>query len=90
MADEKKPKASKKSKTPEPKDDALTSAAKAIGAAAGKIAAVAGVAEPAPAPKKSMKPAKLVKKNNPHLPRKLKKAQKKAAAAVQDKSNAKR
>jgi hypothetical protein len=81
MADEQKPKASKKSKSPEAKDDLLTTTAKAIGSAAGKIATLAGVAEPAPAPKKSMKPAKLQKKNNPHLPRKLKKAQKKAAAA---------
>jgi hypothetical protein len=85
MADEQKPKASKKSKSPEAKDDILTSTAKAIGSAAGKIATLAGVAEPAPAAptpkKKSVKPAKLLKKNNPHVPRKLKKAQKKAAAA---------
>lgn len=80
-AAEPKPKASKKAKAPEPEEDLLTSAAKAIGTAAGKVATLAGVAEPAPAPKKSMKPAKLQKKNNPHLPRKLKKAQKKAAAA---------
>jgi len=85
MADEQKPKAPKKTKAPkaqEPKetqDDLLTSAAKAIGTAAGKVASLAGavVAEP----KKSMKPAKLKKKNNPHVPRKLKKAQKKAALA---------
>jgi hypothetical protein len=85
MADEQKPKEGKKSKKPEAQDDALTTAAKAIGTVAGKIAAVAGVAEPAPArePKKSLKPPKLKlqKKNNPHLPRKLKKAQKKAADA---------
>jgi hypothetical protein len=83
MADEQKPKVSKKSKKPEEKDDVLTGAAKAVGRAAGKIASLAGVAEPAPAPQHrvSMKPAKLQKKNNPHLPRKMKKAQKKAAAA---------
>ena len=84
MADEQKPKVSKKSKKPEEKDDVLTGAAKAVGRAAGKIASLAGVAEPAPAPQQhrvSMKPAKLQKKNNPHLPRKMKKAQKKAAAA---------
>ncbi len=66
MADEQKPKASKKSKSPEVKDD---SKSKAAGG------------EPPRENKKSMKPAKLQKKNNPHLPRKLKKAQKKAAAA---------
>jgi hypothetical protein len=87
MADEQKPKKEgKKSKKPEAQDDALTATAKAIGSAAGKIATLAGVAEPAPArePKKSLKPPKkpkLQKKNNPHLPRKLKKAQKKAADA---------
>jgi hypothetical protein len=80
MADEQKPKASKKVKATEAKND---TAAKATDSAAGKIAAPA-VAEPAPAPlyRKSTKPAKLQKKNNPHLPRKLKKAQKKAAAAI--------
>jgi hypothetical protein len=83
MADEQKPKAPKKAKKTEATDDILTSAAKAIGTAAGKIATLAGVAEPAPERlnRKSTKPAKLQKKNNPHLPRKLKKAQKKAAAA---------
>jgi len=68
------------SKQAEAKDDILTTTAKAIGGAAGKIAALAGIAEPAPVPQKSSKPAKLQKKNNPHLPRKIKKAQKKAAA----------
>lgn len=86
MADEQKPKATKKAKKPEAaeaKDDILTSAAKAIGSAAGKIASLAGVTEAAPPPlnRKSTKPAKLQKKNNPHVPRKVKKAQKKAAAA---------
>jgi|HubBroStandDraft_6_1064221.scaffolds.fasta_scaffold522503_2 hypothetical protein len=71
-----------KSKTPETHDDLLTGAAKAIGSAAGKIASLTGVAEPAPA-HRSSKPAKLKKKNNTHLPRKMKKAQKKAAAKAQ-------
>ena len=81
MADEQKPKASKKSKSPEAKDEHT---AKKAGGAAAKAAppAEAPPAEALRVPKKSMKPAKLQKKNNPHLPRKLKKAQKKAAAAV--------
>jgi hypothetical protein len=58
-------------------DDILTTTAKAIGSAAGKIASLAGVAEPA---RHSRKLAKLQKKNKPHLPRRMKKAQKKAAA----------
>jgi hypothetical protein len=69
-----------KSKKSDAKEDILTSTAKAIGSAAGKIAAIAGVAEPTPVHKKSTKPAKLQKKNNVHLPRLVKKAQKKAAA----------
>ena len=85
MADEQqKPKASKKSKapeagkapeggkTPETTDDASTKKAKAK---------PAPVAEPVRENKKSIKVPKLQKKNNPHLPRKVKKAQKKAAAA---------
>ena len=68
--------------------DLLTTTAEVIGATAGKIATLTGVAEHAPAPhqKKSVKPAKLQKKNNPHLPRKMKKAQKKAAALAQAKA----
>jgi hypothetical protein len=69
-----------KSKKSDVKDDILTTAAKAIGEAAGKIATLAGVAEPAHEQRKSSKPAKLKKKNNVHLPRLVKKAQKKAAA----------
>ena len=63
-------------------EDVLTSTAKVIGKAAGKVASLAGVAEPTPAPvhKQSTKIPKLQKKNNPHLPRKMKKAQKKADA----------
>jgi hypothetical protein len=68
-------------------DDLLTSTAKAIGKAAGKAAAIAG-AGPTPAleHKHSVKIPKLQKKNNPHLPRRLKKAQKKAAALAQSKA----
>jgi hypothetical protein len=54
----------------------LVSAAKAIGKAAGKVASLAGVEAP---PKPS---GRLVKKNKAHLPRKMKKAQKKAQAAL--------
>jgi hypothetical protein len=71
--------ASAKKKSPDTKDDILTEAAKAIGTAAGKIASLTGVAEPAATPRHSHKTAKLQKKNNPHLPRRMKKAQKKAA-----------
>jgi hypothetical protein len=87
MSDEQKPKTPKKaSKTKEaaaPEEEGvLTTAAKAIGTAAGKIATIAGVeATPPPARPKAVKPAKLQKKNNPHVPRKLKKAQKKAELA---------
>ena len=64
-------------------DDPVTSTAKAIGKAAGKIASIAG-AEIAPVEHKhSVKIPKLQKKNNPHLPRRMKKAQKKAAALAQ-------
>ena len=70
----------KKEKAP---DDLLASTAKATGKAAGKVAAIAG-GEPTPAPehKHSVKIPKLQKKNKPHLPRRLKKAQKKAAARL--------
>jgi hypothetical protein len=68
----------KKEKAP---DDLLTSTAKAIGAAAGKIAAIAGAEHAPPEKKQSVKIPKLQKKNKPHLPRRMKKAQKKAAQA---------
>lgn len=61
------------------KDDILTTTAKAIGSAAGKLAALTGVAEHAPATRHSHATGKLQKKNKPHLPRLMKKAQKKAA-----------
>ena len=68
-------------------DDLLTSTAKAIGTAAGKIASIAGAEHtPAPVHKHSVKIPKLQKKNNPHLPRRMKKAQKKAAALAQAKA----
>jgi hypothetical protein len=61
--------------------DVLVNAAKAIGTAAGKVVALAGAAPGGtPPPAKSMKKGKLPKKDKPHLPRRLKKAQKKAAA----------
>jgi len=85
MADEQKPKERKERKKvtePATEDRILTTTAKAIGAAAGKIASMAGV-EPAPAPPHTMstKPMKLQKKNKHRLPRWQKKAQQKAAAA---------
>jgi hypothetical protein len=72
----------KKEKAP---DDLHAPTEKAAGKAAGKVAATAG-AEPTPAHKQSIKIPKLQKKNNPHLPRRLKKAQKKAAALAQSKA----
>jgi hypothetical protein len=85
MADEQKPKERKERKKVTEratKDSVLTTAAKAIGTAAGKIASMAGV-EPAPAPPHtiSTKPMKLQKKNKHRLPRWQKKAQQKVAAA---------
>jgi hypothetical protein len=82
MTDEQKPKGRKKLIEPETKGGILATAAKAIGAAAGKIASLAGVAEPAPAPSqtKSTKQPKLQKKNKSRLPRRQKKARQKVAA----------
>ena len=82
MADEKKPKERKKPIEPETKDSTLATAAKIIGAAAGKIASLAGVTEPAPTPPqtKSTKIPKLQKKNKSGLPRRQKKAQQKVTA----------
>jgi hypothetical protein len=89
MADEQKPKERKERKErkkvadPATEDSILTTTAKAIGTAAGKIASLAGVTEPAPAPPHtvSTKQPKLQKKNKHRLPRWQKKAQQKAAAA---------
>lgn len=59
-------------------DSVLERAAKTVGAAAGKIAKLAGVEAP-PAEKKG----KLPKQNKTRLPRRMKKAEKKAAAGNQ-------
>jgi len=70
----------KKVTEPANEESVLTTTAKAIGTAAGKVALVAGV-ESAPAPPHtiSTKPMKLQKKNKHRLPRRQKKAQQKAA-----------
>ena len=83
MADEKKPKERKKRIEPETKDSTLATTAKIIGAAAGKIASLAGVAEPAATPPqtKSTKVPKLQKKDKSRLPRRQKKAQQKVSAS---------
>jgi hypothetical protein len=57
----------------------LVSVAKTLGTAAGKIAALAGVTSDTPPKATSEKKGKFVAKNAPRLPRKLKKAKKKAA-----------
>jgi hypothetical protein len=69
--------AEKAEKKKHKEESGLVSAAKAVGEAAGKIAALVGVAEPGP-PKKSMKIPKLAKKNKSRLPRREKKALQKA------------
>ena len=61
----------------------VVTAAKAIGTAAGKIAAVTGAALEHLQPAKSTKVGKLQKKNKPRLPRRQKKAKQKAAARKQ-------
>ena len=76
--------AEKKEKKPkpavEPEEGLLVSAAKAIGATAGKIAALAGAG---PTPPKNPKKPKLAKKNKSRMPRKQKKAQQKSARGHQ-------
>ena len=67
----------RKKETQESPDGALVTAAKTIGAAAGKIATAVGVATPA-----KPKVPKLVKKHKDRLPRKQKKAAKKAAKST--------
>jgi len=86
MADEKKSKERKKPIEPEKKGGALTTAAKAIGTAAGKVASLTGIDEPAPTPPstKPKKPPKLQKKNKSRLPRRQKKAQQKAAVTQRE------
>ena len=89
MPDEQKPKERKKKpavpETIEPEKETegsiLASAAKAIGAAAGKIASLAGVVPSRP---KAKKTPKLQKKNKSRLPRRQKKAQHKVAATKSD------
>jgi hypothetical protein len=85
MADEQKPKEKKerkKASAPADEESILTTTAKAIGKAAGKIAVAAGVEPDAPKPHTvSVKVPKLQKKNKSRLPRRQKKAQQKAAAA---------
>jgi len=64
-------------------DSALIGAAEALGSAIGKVAHLAGVTAEKPAtPPKRPKVAKLASKNKPHLPRKVKKAQKKTTEAA--------
>jgi len=65
-----------KKKTEEPPDGILVTAAKAIGEAAGKVAAAVGVTPPKP------KVPKLAKKHKTRLPRKQKKAAKKAVKSA--------
>lgn len=60
---------------PNTKKNVLVNTAKAIGTAAGKVVSLVG-STPAGTP---VKKGKLPKKDKPHLPRRLKKAQKKAA-----------
>ena len=68
---------------PKTEDTILVSAAKAIGSAAGKIASLAGASPEAPPAKKSTKVGKLPKKEGHRLPRRQKKAQRKAPASKQ-------
>jgi hypothetical protein len=60
------------------KDNVLVNAAKAIGAAAGKVVSLVGTTpDGTPLRAKSAKKGKLPKKDKNRLPRRLKKAQKK-------------
>jgi hypothetical protein len=79
--EEKKPKARKKPVEAEGESSVLVEAAKTIGTAAGKIASLVAEAAPAPLHPKSIKPQKLQKKNKSRLPRRQKKALRKAEAA---------
>jgi len=86
MADEQKRKERKKLTEPGETDSTLVAATKAIGTAAGKIASLTGIAQPAPTPPqtKPKKPPKLQKKNKSRLPRRQKKAQQKVAPTQGD------
>jgi hypothetical protein len=79
MADKKKKK----------EDSLLVDAAETVGAVVGKIAALVGAAKPATAPT-NIKIPKLAKKHKPRLPRKEKKAQKKATLAATGKQGSPR
>ena len=68
----------KKKETKETEESIVVDAAKAIGSAAGKIAAIAGAVVGKSKPAKKKAAGKLVKKNKSRLPRKEKKAQQKA------------
>ena len=62
-------------------DNILVTAAKTVGRAAGKIAALAGAeAAPSTSEPKATKPGKLAPKQKNRLPRKVKKQRQKAAA----------
>jgi hypothetical protein len=65
---------------PDSEESALVTAAKAIGKAAGKVAALAGAEVTPPRTPKTPRIGKLVKKNKKRLPRREKKAQQKATA----------
>lgn len=64
-------------------DSALVGAAEAVGATVGKLAALVGVVAAKPAtPPRNIKIPKLAKSGKSRLPRKLKKANQKLAAAA--------
>ncbi len=63
-------------------DSALVGAAEVVGATVGKIAALVGVGGKPATPPKNIKIPKLAKSGKSRLPRKQKKAQKKAALAA--------
>ena len=64
------------------KDNPLVTTAKVIGKAAGKIAALTGTSKPESSEQKAKPSGKLPKKDKSRLPRRQKKAQKKAAARL--------
>jgi hypothetical protein len=68
---------------PETEDNVLVSAAKAVGSAAGKIAALAGAALEGRPAAKSTKVGKLPKKQAHRLPRRQKKAKNKTPPSQQ-------
>src|SRR5579862_1711493 len=64
-----------------PKDNVLINTAKAIGAAAGKVASLVGATpDQKSSPTKRLRKGKLIKRDNPHMPRRMKKEAKKRAA----------